>query len=206
MADIWTLVHAERSALAADLTSLSEAQWETPSLCTGWTVRDALAHMTATAKIGTGSFFAKLIGSGFNLKKMQAKDIATERAGSGADVLGRFRSVLTLTKSPPGPKKAWLGEAVVHAEDIRRPLGLKREYPTEATTMVADFYAGSNALIGTKRRIEGVKLVSTDAAWTHGSGPEVSGPMIALLMAMTGRKAALADLTGEGVATLAGRP
>ena len=54
MADsIWPTVRAEREALARDLRSISEEQWSTPSLCEGWTVRDVLAHMTATAKITT---------------------------------------------------------------------------------------------------------------------------------------------------------
>jgi hypothetical protein len=71
---------------------------------------------------------------------------------------------------------------------------------------VADFYKGSNLIIGTKRRIGGVRLEATDVEWQHGSGPTVSGPIIDLLMAMTGRRPALDDLQGDGVATLSSRP
>jgi hypothetical protein len=71
--------------------------------------------------------------------------------------------------------------------------------------MVADFYKGSNLLIGSKRRIEGLTLRATDAGWTTGTGPEVSGPVLSLVMAMTGRKVADDDLAGEGVATLRSR-
>jgi len=71
---------------------------------------------------------------------------------------------------------------------------------------VADFYKNSNLIIGTKRRIEGLALRATDTGWSHGTGPEVSGPMLALLMAMTGRKAAASELSGEGLATLQARP
>lgn len=70
---------------------------------------------------------------------------------------------------------------------------------------VADFFKGSNLIIGAKRRIEGVRLRATDAGWSHGTGPEASGPLLALVMAMTGRKAALSDLSGDGVATLRDR-
>ena len=70
---------------------------------------------------------------------------------------------------------------------------------------MADFYRGSNLLIGSKRRIAGLTLRATDAEWTHGTGPEVSGPILSLVMAMTGRKVADDDLTGEGVATLRSR-
>ena len=47
-ADVWGVIHSERKALADELAQLSGAQWSTPSLCTDWTVRDVLAHMTAT--------------------------------------------------------------------------------------------------------------------------------------------------------------
>ena len=71
---------------------------------------------------------------------------------------------------------------------------------------VADFYKGSNLLIGSKNRIDGLTLRATDADWSHGTGPEVSGPILSLVMAMTGRKAADDDLTGDGVAALRSRP
>jgi hypothetical protein len=71
---------------------------------------------------------------------------------------------------------------------------------------VADFFKKSNLIIGAKRRIDGLSLRATDVTWSHGSGPEVAGPILSLVMAMTGRKAALGDLSGEGVATLGSRP
>src|SRR5207244_9597505 len=75
-ADVWPTIHTERKALAGDLEALTDEQWGTPSLCGEWTVRDALAHMTATAKISPPQFFTKIITSGFSLKNVQAKDIA----------------------------------------------------------------------------------------------------------------------------------
>lgn len=205
MADIWPTIHGERKALAADLETLSEEQWQTASLCAGWSVRDVLAHLTATAKISTGSFLPKLVKSGFSFNRMQAKDIAVERGSSGADALARFKAVGTSTKHPPGPADTWLGELMVHGEDIRRPLGMSHTYPTDMATAVAQFYTGSNLLIGAKKRIAGVALRATDVSWSHGSGPEVAGPINAIVSAMTGRKAALADLSGEGVAILSSR-
>jgi hypothetical protein len=75
----------------------------------------------------------------------------------------------------------------------------------DAVVAVADFYKGSNVLIGAKKRIDGLMLKATDTDWSHGSGPVVEGPMLSLLLAMTGRRAALADLSGDGVETLRGR-
>ena len=200
--DVWPVVVAERTALAADLGALTDTQWATPSLADGWTVQDVVAHMTATAKTTPPRFFARLIASGFRFEKMQAKGIAAERGSSPAETLARFKAELNSTKHPPGPVDTWLGEVIVHSEDIRRPLGIAHQYPMPALTQVADFYARSNLIIGAKKRVAGLRLHATDAEWSHGDGPEVSGPMVALVPAMTGRRAALGELTGEGVATL----
>lgn len=205
-ADVWPTIHAERKALAADLEALTDEEWAAPSLCDDWTARDVLAHMTAAAKMTPAQFFGKLISSGFSFKKLQAKDIATEKGASPADTLARFKAEVGSSKHPPGPTDTWLGETIVHSEDIRRAMGIKHEYSTDAAVQVANFYKGSNLLIGAKNRIAGLKLQATDVDWSHGDGPEVSGPVVSLVMAMTGRKAPLDDLSGEGVGTLRSRP
>lgn len=205
MDDMWSVVATERGALADDLSSLDEAGWDTPSLCTDWTVRDAVAHMISTAEMTPPKFFGKMATSGFNFQKMTAKEIANNREASSVAELKHLRAVRDRTTAPPGPKTSWLGEVIVHSEDVRRPLGLSRVYPMDAVVAVADFYKGSNLLIGSKKRIEGVTLKATDTDWSHGSGPEASGPMLSLLLAMTGRTAAYDDLAGPGVATLRSR-
>ncbi len=203
--DIWPVVHAERRALAADLANLTPEQWATPSLCTGWSVHDVLAHMVATAKETPPRFLVGMLTSGFRLSRMTEKRIAEERAGGPAATLAAFRAVETATSAPPGPKLSWLGEALVHSEDIRRPLGIPHEYPLASVTAVTDFYASSNVLIGGKNRVAGVTLQATDTDWTHGTGPLVTGPARALMLATTGRKAALDELSGPGVETLRAR-
>jgi uncharacterized protein (TIGR03083 family) len=203
--DVWDTIHAERQALADDLATLTAAQWATPSLCAGWTVSDVLAHMTATAKMTPPQFFGKLVTSGFSFTKLQSRDIAAETGASAAETLARFAAEVNSSKHPPGPNDSWLGETLVHSEDIRRPLGIAHAYPTDAAVQVANFYKGSNLLIGAKTRIDGLTLRATDTDWRHGEGPEVSGPMMSLVVAMTGRKAALDDLSGDGVPVLARR-
>lgn len=201
----WPLIHEERRALLADVDGLTDAQWATPSLCPGWTVRDAFGHLTSTARMTPGRFVGHLASAGFRFHVMSAKDLAAETAGPPTRTVEQFRTLLDATTHPPGPIDAMVGEVVVHSEDIRRPLGIGRAYPPAAVTRAADFFAASNLLIGTKKRIAGLTLRATDVDWTIGSGPEVSGPVLSLLMAMTGRKAALDDLVGEGLATLAAR-
>lgn len=204
--DIWPVVHAERKALTSDVTPVDASRWSTPSLCSNWTVRDVLAHMTATASMTPVSFFGKMAGSGFSFEKVQAKGIAGALGASPADTLANFSAVAGGKGRPPGPLDTILGETLVHSEDIRRPLGLTHSYPMEALVETANFFKGSNLIIGTKRRIDGLKLSATDTEWSTGAGPEVSGTMLDLLMAMTGRTAATANLTGDGVEMLRSRP
>jgi uncharacterized protein (TIGR03083 family) len=201
----WPLIHAEREALIADLGALTDEQWATQSLCDDWTVRDVLGHMIATAKMTPPAFFAALAGAGFRFNAMNAKNISREATPNPSDGLAEFGRHVKDTTHPPGPVEAMLGEAVIHSADIRRPLRISREYPEEALTRVADFFKGSNLLIGAKRRIAGLALRATDTGWSTGSGPEVTGPHLSLALAMTGRSAALADLSGEGLATLRSR-
>jgi uncharacterized protein (TIGR03083 family) len=202
--DIWAVVHAERRALADDLAGLAPEQWATPSLCAGWTVH-VLAHMVSTAKLTPPAFVVGLVSAGFRFARFTEKRIAAERAGGPAATLAAFRAVETSTSAPPGPTLSWLGEVLVHGEDIRRPLGITHEYPVSSVTAVTDFYAGSNVLIGGKNRVAGLTLQATDTDWSHGSGPMVSGPALALMLATTGRQAALDELSGPGVETLRGR-
>jgi uncharacterized protein (TIGR03083 family) len=201
--DPWPTIHAERKALAADLQGLSDDQWRTPSLCTGWNVEQVLGHMTATARMTPPGFFLKMIKAGFGFDKMANAAIAEETKAGPARTLQSFEEVRTSKKHPPGPTDTWLGETIVHSEDIRRPLGIKHDYPADAAKQVADFYKGSNLLIGSKKRIAGLTLRATDTDWSTGEGPEVAGPIVSLVLAMTGRPAD--DLSGEGVATLKGR-
>jgi uncharacterized protein (TIGR03083 family) len=136
---------------------------------------------------------------------MANKDIKTETAGGPSAALAELRGHVNDTTSPPGPVDAMLGEALIHTEDIRRPLGIAHTYPVDAVVRSLDFFKNSNLLIGAKKRVDGLTLRATDASWSHGSGPVVEGPAHSLLMAMTGRSAALGDLSGDGLETLSSR-
>ena len=199
--DIWRIVHGERRALAAELHAISDEQWALPTACSAWTVRDVVAHMATTATVSPATFFPRWLASGFSLRRMQDRGMATERGTSPADTLARFEAVVGSNR-PPGAADTLLGETLVHAEDVRRALGLRHDYPMGAVVRVADRYKDSSLAAGSKHRIAGLRLRSTDATWSWGEGPEVVGPMMALLLAMTGRKAALSDLTGEGAEEL----
>ncbi|MFC4947786.1 maleylpyruvate isomerase family mycothiol-dependent enzyme [Pseudonocardia sp. GCM10023141] len=201
----WPLVHAERAALAADLADLTTDRWSTPSLCTGLTVREVLAHLTSAAGLTPLRWLAGVIRCRFDFDKQVAMRLAEQLGADADETLARFRTVVTSTTMPPLPVIAMLGETIVHGADIRRPLGIDYVPPIATVTRVAAYYSGSDQVVLAKGRITGLHLAATDGPFTTGSGPLVSGPTLALIMAMTGRAAFCDDLDGDGVPTLRGR-
>jgi uncharacterized protein (TIGR03083 family) len=203
--DIWPLIHAERAALASDLAGLADEQWVTPSLCSGLSVREVLAHLTAGASLNPVQWLAGVIRCRFDFDKQVAMRLAEQLGATTAETLERFRRVITSTTKAPVPIMAMLGESIVHGEDIRRPLGIRRDYSITTLTAVAEYYQGSDQVVLAKGRISGLRLVASDGPFTAGSGALVSGTTLALTMAMTGRRAYCGDLDGDGVATLRDR-
>lgn len=199
---IWPTIHAERKALVDDLAGLTPEQWTTQSLCSEWNIHQVLAHQLSAAKMTPPKFFGKFAAAGFNFNKFAAKQVAVESVGGPAATLAAFRAAEPRETAPPGPKDTWLGEAFVHGEDIRRPLGITRAYPLPEVARAIAFYAKSNAIIGGKTRVAGLTLKATDTDFSVGSGPLVEGPAISLLLAASGRKSALDELSGPGVETL----
>jgi uncharacterized protein (TIGR03083 family) len=203
---IWPTIHSERAALIADVAELTPEQWSTQSLCSEWNVHEVLAHQLSAAKMTPPKFLVRFGGAGFNFNRFAGRQVALESAGGPAATLAAFQEVQLRTSAPPGPKDTWLGEAFVHGEDIRRPLGIARDYPLPEVARAVAFYARSNTIIGGKTRVAGLTLRATDTDFSVGSGPLVEGAAISLLLAASGRKSALEDLSGPGVETLRGRP
>lgn len=203
--DIWSATHAERAALAADLAHLTDEQWATPSLCAGLTVRQVLAHLTSAATLGPLRWTWSVLRSRFDFDRHVTDRLAEQLGATPSDTLARFERIVTSRTSTFGPKAAWLGEVVVHAEDIRRPLGIAHDYPVGAVTLVAEFYAGTDFTVNGKTLTSGLRLEATDGPFTAGAGPRVRGRTLALTMAMAGRAAYCDELAGDGVPTLRAR-
>ncbi|RKT84308.1 TIGR03083 family protein [Saccharopolyspora antimicrobica] len=204
-AELWELVHEEREALAADLSGLSEEQWSTPSLCEGLTVREVLAHITAAASLNPVQWLAGVIRCRFDFDKQVAMRLAEHLGADGAETLDRFRRVITSRTKPPLPVVALLGEVIVHGEDIRRPLGIRRDYPISTITRLAEYYRGSDLVVRAKGRIGGLRLAANDGPFETGAGQLASGTTLALIMAMVGRTTYCDDLEGDGAAALRSR-
>ncbi|MCA2241846.1 maleylpyruvate isomerase family mycothiol-dependent enzyme [Mycobacterium sp. WUMAC-067] len=202
-ADLMPMARAERADLADFLATLEPQDWEAPSLCTRWSVKDVVAHVISYEELGP-----------LGLLKRFAKGRVVRANQVGVDEFAKLtpQQLLEFLRGHLQPRGLTAGfggmialvDGTIHHQDIRRALDRPREVPPERLARILPLVPG-NPRLGAGRRIRGLRLRATDLEWTHGDGPEVTGPAEALLMAMSGHPAALADLGGPGHATLADR-
>lgn len=204
-AQTWSKIHAGGASIADTIESLTPEQWRTPSLCAGWNVGMMAAHLLSSAEQTPEHFVGGMLSSGFSFDRAMARDVRARADLTPTQIAERLRQRTTTTNKPPAPTLAMLGEVVVHGEDLRRPLGLTAPVDVDAANACLALYTKASFPVGGRKRIGGLRLVSTDTGWTYGDGPEVSGPAMSLLLAMTGRSAGLRDLTGEGTPQLGQR-
>ncbi|WP_374023886.1 maleylpyruvate isomerase family mycothiol-dependent enzyme [Mycobacterium sp. HNNTM2301] len=202
-ASLMSMARDERADLAEFLATLTPQQWEAPSLCTRWTVKDVVAHTISYEELGP-----------LGLVKRFAKGWVVRANQVGVDEFARLspEQLLEFLRTHLQPRGLTAGfggmialvDGTIHHQDIRRALNRPRTVPADRLERVLGLVPG-NPRLGAGRRIRGLRLRATDVDWEHGRGPEVTGPGEALLMAMSGRPAALADLDGPGLSTLAAR-
>jgi uncharacterized protein (TIGR03083 family) len=206
MADLKELIRTERNALIDFLETLTPDEWATQSLCGEWTVQDVAAHLAVAPSMSAGAEVGGFLRSGFRINKFNA-DSALEwsRKGTGA-ILEQLRRNAANNAKPFGvPPIAPLADALVHAFDIRRPLGRSgAPQVPEAFVSAADWTAGlrwpGTAMIGgsVRARVDGVRLVADDVEWSHGDGPEAHGSAETILLLLYGRPIGPGELTGHG--------
>ena len=201
---VWPLVHAERAAMIDDLARLDAAQWEQPSLCAGWTVHDIVAHMVDVAHSTRLGFAVDMLRAGFDFDRQNTRGIERARGATPQETLRRLREAATRTSTPIAPLDTRLVEEVVHGEDFRRPLGISHSYSQEAVVRsLRQQVRTSTAFGGARELVAGVRLVASDTDLIIGDGPEVTGPALALLLTVSGRRVAYDELDGPGLASLA---
>lgn len=197
------LATAERRDLAAYLRTLSDADWQAPTLCTDWSVKDVVSHVVSYEELSVLGLLRRFIrGRIVRANEVGVRDFATYSPAQLMDFLEAHLRPRGLTSGFGG--MIGLVDGTVHHQDIRRALGHPRTIPAERLERILPAVPG-NPRLGAGKRIRGLHLRATDVAWEHGSGPEVLGTGEALLMAITGRPAAVDELGGAGQPILAAR-
>ena len=195
----------ERAEFAALLDTLTPEQWETPSLCTGWSVHDVVAHVISYEELGPREVFLRLARGRFYPAGANDVGLADYRERSSEELVALFRAY----PRPRGLTAAFGGrialtDGMIHQQDIRRAIGLPREIPGERITPVLWFALFAPVVRGILR-VRGLRLVATDLDWSFGAGPEVRGTAEALLMVIGGRHGIVPELSGPGTAKLTER-
>lgn len=199
---VWQVIDRERLSLADLFDDLSPPEWETPSLCAGWRVRDVAAHLTLS-QMGLFPAMVSAVRARGNFNRM-VHDTAVRQAGLPvSEYAPRLRAMAGSRKKAPGVSDLEpLIDVLLHGQDIAIPLGRTRPVPTEAAMAAAARVWPDLFPFRAGRKLRGFRLNATDCSWSAGDGLLIEGPIAALLLLLTGRRAALTRLAGAGVREL----
>lgn len=196
--------YAERERLAALLADLTEQQWDTPSLCAGWRVREVVAHITMPFRTSAPRFVAGLVTARFSFNRYA--DSVARRDGARMttdELLGTLRDNIRHPWQPPGGgPAAALSHDVIHGLDITEPLSLPPAPPERIATVLAHSRPRALAYFGVD--LTGVELRATDAEFRLGTGSVVELPVKDILLTVTGRRPVPHE--GAEAATAPARP
>lgn len=209
--ELWAAIDAQRLRIVALLEDLTPVEWDHASLCDGWRVRDVAAHLTLQQMTLADGLKGMLRDPGgvnhliHTAAVREANRRAPEEliAGIGGTV-GSRRHNFGLTA------RETLIDIVVHGPDIAVPLGRRLEVPPASTAAAAtqvwsyqDSRRGRRlARVNRPLPWQSYRLIATDTEWVVGDGLEIRGPILAILLLLTGRTAGFADLTGPGAVAL----
>ncbi|MFL6155579.1 MAG: maleylpyruvate isomerase family mycothiol-dependent enzyme [Marmoricola sp.] len=201
--DVYARTAANRRLLADFFDGLDPDQLGTASLCEAWTVREVLGHLVMPFAGGVGSFLVQVVrarGSVDRASERVAADLA-RRPVSELTALLRAQAE-TRVRAPGVGAMGQMADGCVHLRDCARPLGLPDDVSLADWRTVLDWLPAGVPGLAPRSRFAGLRLTTTDQAWSWGEGESVTGTSEALGMAMAGRTDALGDLEGSGVALL----
>jgi uncharacterized protein (TIGR03083 family) len=203
--NLMNLAEHERGALLGLLRELTADQWATESLCAGWTVRDVAVHVVSYDELSKRELLATFLRGGVRVASVNEVALSRYAQLEPQDVV----YLVANCQKPRGLTAGFGGgialcDGTIHHQDIRRALRLPRAIDPGHLHSVLDF-ARTAPTLPVKKNSRGLRLVASDIDWASGSGPEVSGPGEAILMATAGRTQALSELTGDGLPLLSER-
>jgi uncharacterized protein (TIGR03083 family) len=202
--DVWTAIDDQRRALVRMLDDLPEKEWRQPSLCDGWTVRQVAAHLALQNTTWPAMPRAVLDLVRYGGMNGAIHAMACRHAELPVEVIiGEIRDRIGVWQ--PLPTVTFRETAIdylVHGQDIAVPLGRALPMPPGLAVVAADRVWSRPRMFHARKKLAGYRLVADDAPWAAGQGAEISGPIGALLLLLTGRPAALPQLSGPGIAGL----
>jgi uncharacterized protein (TIGR03083 family) len=204
MTDPWAQIAAERRSLADLLDTLTAAQWEAPSLCGAWTVKQVAIHLTIGPTTSMGTFLKAMARGRGSFDRANELLVEWRSSAEPAEVTGWLREYAEHRFAPPAMDwHAPFSDLRVHTQDIVIPLGLGVGVPLEPWRDVLDFLTSKAATRGfVPRGRPALTWTATDLDWSGDAGARVEGPALALATVMCGRSALIDRLEGPGVPLL----
>lgn len=214
---LWAAVDAQRQLTVDLLASLDPADWARPSLCSEWTVKDVAGHLVwhrdAARASSLPSTIAGVVRARGDIPRATS-DLAQRwvAARTLPQLVAELRDNVGHHKPPIGTTDDnMLIDTLVHHHDIALALGRGLEGDPQVAARTADLVLGLPARFAhpVTGRLAALRWRATDADWERGDGALVEGPMMAILVALMGRPAALEHLHGPGLEqarTLMGEP
>lgn len=199
MDTIQDMIAAQRGELAAVLDALPASGWDEPTLCTGWRVREVVAHVTMPFRYSGRRFVVELARSRGKFNEMADRVALRDAARmSPAELGGAVRSNTGHPWRPPGGGfEGALAHDVIHGLDITVPLGLAFAVPEERLRRVLPVSAADKTVTFFGADLAGIEFRARDMDWTLGAGTPLTGAAADLLLAMCGRKLPAGRLEGE---------
>jgi uncharacterized protein (TIGR03083 family) len=191
------LIAAERSAFGELLEALPADAWESPSLCTGWRVREVVAHMTMPFRYSPPRFLGEMVRSGGNFARMADRVARRDAQAPIGELLEGWRSNQDSTWQPPGGGlEGALTHDVVHGLDITVPLGLPSPVTEPALRVVLAAASAPRSRKHFGVDLDGVRLQADDLDWSVGDGELLRGSAVHLLLVLCGRALPAGLLSG----------
>lgn len=202
--EYWSAVHTIRLRLADLLDTLSPADWDAPSLCRGWRIREVAGHLSLVPTITTWELLAAAPRARFNPGHINTVLAIRYGAEDPQQIVARLREHAADRRTAKVlDTRNCLFDVVVHSQDIARPLNRELPVPPEYCRAGLERVWTIGWPFHAKRNLADVSLRATDIEWTAGTGPQITGPALALLMLSTGRAPAARDaLRGPGLDSL----
>lgn len=191
-------IRAERRALADLLTGLSLQEWDSPTLCVGWRVREVVAHITMAYRYSLPRVLAGVVRARGNFNRMADRAARRDAAALTPEQLRTCvaENIEHPWKPPGGGRLGALSHDTIHGLDITEGLGTGRSVPVERIAMVlGGIRPDQLRYFGVD--LDGVRLVASDLDWGLGTGSEVTGRAQDLLLVICGRGAAPGRLDGQ---------
>jgi uncharacterized protein (TIGR03083 family) len=187
---IWAYIDEQRADLADFLDTLTHEQWETPSLCPGWTMRQAAAHVTQSST-NWGRLSFELLRSGFRFNALTLR-MGRNDQRKPEEITAALRAMVGGRRRPPGTAVADpLADVLVHGQDIAVPLGMPRTMPVPAAVIAAERLWKMGFPFNARKRFPNVTFTATDADFSVGDGNVVRGQIQDIVMTLSGRRAGL---------------